>query len=1412
MAFDPDEYLKEPFDPDAYLAGPKQASWGTAFKQKLAEAGNAADAAISLPAGALASVFSQEEGDKVFREMEARRKANLLGANPNQDELSTTQSVVGSIGTLPAQILGMAGGPAEKGMDLINRGEGLGKASAATYADAALNAAGLGPMKAAGTFLGRAAIGAGANMATGAGSDAFTQLLADKQSTKEAYDPYNVEKRLQEGLVGGVLQGALGERPKAKSKLGTIKEQQAAVEASKPLPEAVKPVDEPLVDLKPSLRKSKEAYEAAVKERQLAKDSAFTPEAEAQRALDEQQGLQQMGELKGALDSFDQLGQDQAATKRYTAAQELLNQRQAELELAVKRQASLDNNASLRQHQEAASMVSELHARYTEQLRQVEEAKRNATENARLAEESSKASQRQQMEIDDTQHVLPDSNEVIAPQYGAMQGTGRFDENGMPIRADLSMEAANLENPLQRNLWGDELPRKSAQESVRGITKAMDITPAGEMKNAQIEALGGSTKLPPLGSAARKALMRKQGGGLLIDWGSSKKEQASLENAADVADEALIPKNPNAAEVVKKALAEGKDGKFLTYVQSGATSTAMKTGSAAIKAAAEIVQNAGKRAELAIRNIVSPAETSLRKLSSKEITELADVFKDEMFSNRRFDADVLSSNLSVKQLEAYTNMREMFDKALDAQNAERVLKGMKPITASEAYMSSRWSGDFRRAVTDSKGRTVWYLASNSKMGLEKQTKALLSKFPDLTVDKTKDHTVKSGMNKTDLQSMYTTMLDILGRDDPAIERIKQAIEEQTVAEGESTLGQEKHFKNKSNVHGFIGDRPGMEGKSEAIAMFHEQLQYAKNALTWSEMQTAANDIKGIISDPDLKAQQPHNVNYIREYFKNAIGHGEAKAIRALSDDIRTGLGVSPKVFDEAIGNVKSFFILQKLAASVGFTLANVVQTTNVLPYLMDLRSQGYKGNPVTAMGVGLPTGMMMMASHYLKSVGGEYIDKLPNQFLKDAIRYAEANGVTSRSVYDESPLETGFSPIKRTVNVASKTMTIPETFVRSVAFMTYAQMLKDSGKYTDQSKLFQHAEELVNMSMVDYRNTEKPLAFTKGGTMGNFLNTLQTFPMSFYNQYGYMARQASSGNAIPLMTMVALQAAMGGAMAVPYAEDLYRLFNMVKNNVVSDATWKKMQESPFLSDPKLWLMETLGKGSVYGYVSDKTGLGLSSRISAPAMSEMFQSPIGPAVDIAGQVGALGKAVMDPTNSTKWAQSAMKSVPVGLAGLLESSDMMKDHTYTTRPDGSRVYVKNTDLAARVATIKRSPEEDAVRRFGLRSQREVVEKDVQYITGQQNKAVKERIGGASGGAGELMEKFYDATRRGDKETAQRLATLYTQLSGKAINEEMVKRQVIQERMTALERTKKGMDKLGPQELINNARMLSILQDNK
>ena len=114
------------------------------------------------------------------------------------------------------------------------------------------------------------------------------------------------------------------------------------------------------------------------------------------------------------------------------------------------------------------------------------------------------------------QMELPDSAMIQAPQFGVHEGMGRVDENGMPIRADLSMEAQNMQNPLQMNLWGDELG--PAQGAERGLTDALDQMVKGPQRNMAMNRLGKNvpdlTPTPELSAAkfeADNALAPREG-------------------------------------------------------------------------------------------------------------------------------------------------------------------------------------------------------------------------------------------------------------------------------------------------------------------------------------------------------------------------------------------------------------------------------------------------------------------------------------------------------------------------------------------------------------------------------------------------------------------------------------------------------------------------------------------------------------------------------------------------------------------------------------------------------------------------------------------------------------------------------------------------------------------------------------
>lgn len=981
-----------------------------------------------------------------------------------------------------------------------------------------------------------------------------------------------------------------------------------------------------------------------------------------------------------------------------------------------------------------------------------------------------------------------------------------------------------------RRIQSDDDKKSNTWNSV--VTKSQDPTSFVTWNDNNIRSVFDTQPKQTIRSPGNK-----QRGGLLIDPNKGNPAAKARQQIEAVIGKKAnaIPDNPVAADVVQQALSEGKDGKDtfripftkrerslgnrFNLTESGATSAAMKRGSAAIKGASRIVQNAVKRADLAIRDKVFPAERALRDLKIEQVESLYTILKAEKLAGTRFDGQAMAdSGFSVSQIKAYLTFRDMMDDTLRAQNEARKAQGKEPISAQEAYVSAIWQGDFRRPIfhpteVDGMGNPakVWYLADHSKMGIERQTKALLEKFPDLIVDKTKDHVVKASSNKTDLESMYTKMLDLLGRDDPAIERIKQAIEEQTVAEGHMVAGQEKHFKKNTNVRGFVGDRPGKNPQKEAIAFFQAQIQSAKNAYKWTEFQKAAEDIKTIVSDPDLQQQQPNNVKYIRDYWKNAIGYGETKAISAIEDGIRD-MGVSPQVIKNGVGSIKSFFILQKLAASAGYTAANLIQTSNVLPYMVYLHSQGYKGNPLKALSMGLVGGFAMGTGHYLTSAGGDYskiIKGWPDgEFYTNAFKYAEDNGVTARSVYDESPVETSFSKIGQAANMAGKTMTIPETFVRSMAFMTYVQQLKDSGKFNnlfdtegkpDYSPLFQKAEELVNKSMVDYRETERPMMFSKMGTAGNFLNTLQTFPMSFYNQWNFYAREAAKGNVGPLLTAIVLQGTIAGAMGFPGFEDIYKTYMFLKD-LLPAKEWQKIQENEFAADPKMWLLKNGGQGSVYGVLSDKTGLGMTSRVAAPGAGAMLQSPAGPITDIFKQGVNVGKAALDPTNTTKLAQAAMSVAPVGLQGALETAPFMEGITHNQTPNGAN-YLRSTDLADRKGGYVRTPEEESLRKWGFRSQKEVATRDITYSESRATKTAREK-------SQTIPDKFYDALRRGKVDEAKELNTVYTKLTGKGIDDKQLENQVREEMFDAVQRSKNAAKSL--EAMKNIKRMDDLLKE--
>lgn len=827
---------------------------------------------------------------------------------------------------------------------------------------------------------------------------------------------------------------------------------------------------------------------------------------------------------------------------------------------------------------------------------------------------------------------------------------------------------------------------------------------------------------------------------------------------------------------------DAPDGKGITNLAAGATLEALKRRSPLIQGVSRVVQHAKAVADSAIRDSVFPFEDAARRLSKEEITQLATVLQKEMFARRQLTAQQLADvGLSERQLVTYTKLRDMQQKALDVQNAARALKGQPPVTALEAYLSSRWQGDFRRGFRNSDGKLVWVLAADNKHTLNADTRALFKAFPDLKAGKYSDQVVRSGKGgKPEASQIYTLMLDVLGRDDPSVAKIKSWAEGQLEEGAAGAFGQEKHFETKANVRGFVGDRPGRDPKKESIAMLQQQINYAKNAHKWSGMQAAGNQLKGLFSNEDLNTSQPNNIGYAKQYFADQIGGNEFEWVRGIENSIRN-IGISPNQIGRGLGNVKALWVAQKLAGSLGFVASQAIQMANMAPTMMFLKDK-YGGSPLFALPMGIITGTMMATGHVFDPKAPALYKSLSltpglGEFLPKAMKYAEDNSVIAKSVYDESPIGSSFGPGGLLNKISSKTIAVPETFLRGMVYMTYATQLKSGGKIKSDLEIFRLADEHTRASMGDYAEGERAMLFNKMGNLGNAVNVLQTFPVNYYNQWSWAAREAKSGNNGPLLAMLMVNYGVAGAMGIPGFQDADRGFEAIKDMIKesSPLLWRKLRD---ISLKELVVMAG-GEQALAGALSTETGVAMTSRASAPAGTDMLSTPAAPYKDLAKIGGSAMGALADPLSPEGWAQLGMNLAPTGIQGALETGPL-KDFTSVPGPGpgGKRVYGKPTDMAAHKGMYARTPEEERLRSFGLRSQKEAFTRDQEYLRDK-------RISDSQKVAQKLPDNFWAAIRANKMEKAGDLMRLHVELTGKPITDEMIQKQITEEYTTPSQR---------------------------
>ena len=384
--------------------------------------------------GLVSSVLPREYGDKLMDKLEQGAQNMQQWANPENAKQNFGGKFAGNVATLPLQLAAMPFTPVTTGQEFIDQGESLPRALAATGIETAGNLVGtaapmLGatlPMKAATTF--------GFNAAQDFATKKLKQATAKEEETKKLYEP-TFEDAVLAGTTGLPLLALPGGR---KTKAPEIKRVDFE-EPVAPKPQVPEQLELPLETSAQTI--------AEQQARQGAQMDLFAP-----------QNQQLMGRVPNV------------SPEAVNAP--IPNEAQGHLPFST----GLDE---LARTQRAGDPQLDMFANEHPQ-----DVPYNAVEAQKQAQS---VEQLRQLNKEGTQqHIVEDfgSNDPMDRMPNM-----RVDENGMPIRADLSMELQNLENPLQRNLWGDELG--PALDQTRSLTEAIDSMPAGKERDTALANMAG---------------------------------------------------------------------------------------------------------------------------------------------------------------------------------------------------------------------------------------------------------------------------------------------------------------------------------------------------------------------------------------------------------------------------------------------------------------------------------------------------------------------------------------------------------------------------------------------------------------------------------------------------------------------------------------------------------------------------------------------------------------------------------------------------------------------------------------------------------------------------------------------------------------------------------------------------------
>lgn len=772
------------------------------------------------------------------------------------------------------------------------------------------------------------------------------------------------------------------------------------------------------------------------------------------------------------------------------------------------------------------------------------------------------------------------------------------------------------------------------------------------------------------------------------------------------------------AEIIKDAR-EGVDipnnmmEKFAQQMQAGALFESLKTRNLVVKVTYERITRAFQEASHQVKvNLTDPVtgiKARMRDLTPNEKGEIHAAMMMNEGKREVSAADLAAAGFNEKQVAYAMRHRELDNQFFKDINERRAELGMAPMDKRVAHIAGRFMGDFSRMVykeVDGKQKIVGRISGSTKWELERATKHIAETNPEFIMDKAEYNGIGKGRAAKDKFAGMMEAINFLEKSDADVKALMDSYQGYLQQDAVNYLNATRHAKAKVKEAGGIigseGNKPWQDAVKNAEEGMKAQLAYYEQGYQWMAMEKATRDLKQVIGDEQVLKTNPRAAEYADKYIKHSMGRDQGAVSDALNSLISTigensGIGHSNLM---KLSNATKHRIMQKFMGflNIPFSVTQLMQPLQTQPAMIRLmRSRGLEFSTAQAQAKAMNT--------YLHSFLEDHgVSRLP-EFDSAALKYAQEMSIFDVKMADhtkdinQSKFMEGFD------KVADINITAPEHLTRGATFLFYSHMLKDAG--IPAKDIFGAAENMTNMSMVNYHQIERPMGYAKLGWLGDVASTLTRYKhnqwsqLAFYGREGIRAEQGVKSMA-PLATFLGTSLAFGGIMgffAYQEADSAYQM--------LSELFHKPDSITNHVLGPDVPSMVSHGLFS-------QLGMDMTSRFSnANAIPDSIPAalmPYGSAVlDMAA---ATGRWAIDPTSEFKAKQMGKAWAPQSVQGVLENQWFTEKSA-----TGKDLYVSPTvGPNMGKGRVERTESAKMKRNFGFRDMDESKELAKNYSDGQ------------------------------------------------------------------------------------------------